>query len=64
MPTPTATETEEQFIERCIPYVLSEGTATNTPQAYAMCLYIYQNKQNGNSINQNNQTKPKEPEDN
>jgi hypothetical protein len=64
MPTPNQNESEQEFIDRCIPYVLNEGTARNIAQAYAMCDYIYQNKQNGISINQNNQAEPKEPENN
>jgi hypothetical protein len=64
MPVPIPNETEEGFINRCIPVVINDGSARNTAQAYAMCLYIYQNKQNGISINQNNQTEPEEPEDN
>lgn len=62
MPVPTQNETAEQFINRCIPVVINDGSARNVAQAYAMCEYIYQNKQNGISINQNNQTESKEPE--
>ena len=64
MPTPNQNETEEQFINRCIPYVLTEGTASNVAQAYAICEYIYQNKQNGTYINQSNNTQSEEPKDN
>lgn len=37
MPTPTATETKKDFIDRCIPYVINEGTANSPEQAYAIC---------------------------
>lgn len=64
MPVPTNNETEEQFIERCIPVVIGDGSARNTAQAYAMCVYIYQNKQNGISKNQQNQTESEESKNN
>jgi len=37
MPTPGGKETKEQFLERCIPIVLDEGTAKDGDQAYAIC---------------------------
>lgn len=37
MPTPQVNETEQQFISRCIPQVLNEGTASTPEQAFAVC---------------------------
>lgn len=42
MPTPTPNETEEQFIERCIPIVIQDGTAQSPEQAYAVCSSMYE----------------------
>lgn len=40
MPTPQQDETQEEFIARCIPAVLDEGTAEDQEQAAAIC-YSY-----------------------
>lgn len=37
MPTPNPNESHDEFIERCIPIVMDEGTAENTEQASAIC---------------------------
>ncbi len=37
MPEPRADETEQEFIDRCIPVVLEEGTAKDSEQAAAIC---------------------------
>lgn len=37
MPTPGENETHEEFIDRCIPIVLDEGTADSAAQARAIC---------------------------
>ena len=37
MPTPNADESEGDFVERCIPIVLDEGTADDGEQAAAIC---------------------------
>lgn len=42
MPTPQENETEEQFIERCIPIVINDGTAETPEQAYAVCQSMYE----------------------
>jgi len=42
MPTPNENETQEQFIERCIPIVINEGTANNPEQAYAICVNMFE----------------------
>jgi hypothetical protein len=41
MPTPQENEPRDQFIQRCIPQVINEGTARNTAQAYAICINMY-----------------------
>lgn len=42
MPIPQENETEEQFIERCIPIVINDGTAETPEQAYAVCQSMYE----------------------
>ena len=42
MPKPRPKETEEKFVERCIPVVITEGTAKDGSQAAAICHSIYQ----------------------
>ena len=37
MPTPRKDETEDEFVERCIPIVIEEGTAEDGDQASAIC---------------------------
>lgn len=44
MPTPQQDESRDQFIQRCIPIVLTEGTARNGGQAYAVCVSMYENR--------------------
>ena len=41
MPQPEPTEKKEDFIKRCIPIVLDEGTAKTPDQAVAICNAIY-----------------------
>lgn len=41
MPTPKADETESDFVERCIPVVLDEGTAEDGTQAAAICHNLF-----------------------
>lgn len=43
MPSPQPNESESTFIDRCIPMVLSEGTAENQDQAYAICQDMWDN---------------------
>lgn len=47
MPTPNQDEPRDEFISRCIPAVLNEGTARNVSQAYAICVSFFEreNKQ-------------------
>lgn len=47
MPTPTSNETHDEFIERCIPIVIDEGTAEDNEQAIAVCESIWEEESNG-----------------
>lgn len=58
MPTPRENEPRDQFINRCIPVVMNDGTAQTPEQAYAICQNIYEtskklnlksNDKNGNT---------------
>jgi hypothetical protein len=42
MPTPRDNESERDFINRCIPIVIEDGTADNVGQAYAICASMYE----------------------
>jgi len=44
MPVPKKGETEKDFISRCIPYVIKEGTAKDTKQAAAICYSIWRDR--------------------
>lgn len=46
MPTPGQNETQDEFISRCIPIVLDEGTAENPEQAAAVCFSLWENRGN------------------
>lgn len=47
MPKPNNKESEDKFVERCIPIVIAEGTAKDGPQGSAICHSIYrQHKKN------------------
>lgn len=41
MPTPKSDENETEFVERCVPMVLDEGTAKDGEQAAAICHSMY-----------------------
>jgi len=47
MPTPKKGETEKEFISRCIPYVLKEGTAKDQKQAIAICYSMWRKRHGG-----------------
>jgi len=49
MPTPHQDESREDFIKRCIPIVLDEGTAEGNDQAYAMCNSMFDDKRGASS---------------
>jgi hypothetical protein len=42
MPTPQENETQEEFINRCIPIVINDGAAQSPEQAYAICVNMYE----------------------
>lgn len=44
MPIPTQGETKEDFIARCIPMVINEGTTDDPSQAAAICYSKWENK--------------------
>jgi hypothetical protein len=44
MPKPRNGESEKDFVARCIPIVMREGTAKDNKQASAICFSMYQNK--------------------
>lgn len=44
MPEPEANENEQDFISRCIPIVLDEGTAQDQEQAAAICYSLWREK--------------------
>lgn len=44
MPTPGTNESHDEFIERCIPVVLTDGTAESQEQAVAVCESMWSNK--------------------
>jgi len=44
MPTPQTDETEDEFMARCIPQVLAEGTADDPTQAAAICASYWDNR--------------------
>jgi hypothetical protein len=41
MPAPKKGESEEDYVSRCIPVVMEEGTAKDASQAAAMCHSMY-----------------------
>ena len=41
MPTPRKNESEDDFIGRCIPFVINDGTAKDEKQAYAYCKSLW-----------------------
>ena len=44
MPTPNDGETQSDFISRCIPIVIDDGTAETQEQAVAICNSLFENK--------------------
>jgi len=44
MPVPQEGESRKDFVDRCIPYVIEEGTANDPIQAAAICHNIYDRK--------------------
>ena len=64
MPKPKKGETKNDFISRCIPIILEDGTTQNQKQAVAICYSIWRRegeddpeddpKSNNNDINSKN----------
>src|SRR3990167_1398612 len=52
MPSVRARETESGFVERCIPVVISEGTAKDGKQAAAICHSMYRESKKMIDVNQ------------
>lgn len=46
MPTPNPNEPQDEFINRCIPIVINDGTADTPEQAYAICVSMYEQDKN------------------
>jgi hypothetical protein len=42
MPTPKKGESEDDFVKRCIPIVIDDGTADDGSQAAAICHSMYE----------------------
>lgn len=47
MPTPTPNEKRSDFIKRCIPQVIRDGTTNDTEQAAAICFELWRKKNDG-----------------
>lgn len=47
MPKPRANETEQEFVSRCIPIVLDDGTAQDNEQAAAVCYSMWETGRKG-----------------
>ena len=50
MPTPNAGESEKDFVSRCIPYIIKEGTTKDPSQAAAICHGIWRKKHKGQNM--------------
>jgi len=44
MPSPRKNEKQSDFVNRCVPYVIDEGTAKTRSQAVAICYSLYRRK--------------------
>ena len=64
MPTPHANESRKDFVSRCIPIVLDEGTARDSKQAAAICNSMWQDRKEimGNEVTINIGTGGEAPE--
>lgn len=45
MPAPRRGESRDDYMDRCIPYVLDDGTAQDSRQAAAICSSMYDEAQ-------------------
>ena len=50
MPTPKKDEKQKEFISRCIPVVMDDGTADNQAQAVAICYSIWRRSKEDKSM--------------
>jgi hypothetical protein len=44
MPSPRSGEIQKDFVSRCIPIVIEEGTAKDAKQAAAICYSMWRNR--------------------
>ena len=52
MPVPSKGESKDDFISRCIPIVINEGTTDDTQQAAAICFSIWERKKKNGIVNE------------
>jgi hypothetical protein len=50
MPTPKAGESEKEYIARCVPTVMKEGTAKDPKQAAAICYSMWREHKEGKAL--------------
>ena len=55
MPKPKPGENQSDFISRCIPIVMNEGTAENNDQAAAICYSLWEDRKMENTLSMNDQ---------
>jgi len=53
MPTPESGESRDDFVSRCIPVVIEDGTAENPDQAVAVCNSMWEEAQEGKDMTKN-----------
>lgn len=58
MPTPNENETQAEFVSRCIPIVLDDGTATDADQAAAVCYSLWRDSEKGGMMSHEYKTFP------
>ena len=64
MPTPKKGETEDDFVSRCIPIVLDEGTAEDGAQAAAICHSLWDDSKDNRRSNMRPWYSMKKPDEN
>jgi len=52
MPTPKAGESQKDFVSRCIPIVMDEGTAKDNKQAAAICYSMWRRRNKSNMLDE------------
>ena len=45
MPKPKPSETRTEYMDRCVPMVIAEGTAETVSQAVAICSSMWEKKE-------------------